>query len=144
MKSTVVQYYNNWHPGAGIEWTIKKSYWLEEGEEVGNSKAEGSSARDGGQIAILLTPDIDGKIFISCWFDVIYESWGRRVGHNWATELNWTELTLLKEGFPGRASGKELTCQCRRLEIWVQFLGQEDPLEEGMATLSSILAWRIP
>ena len=29
-------------------------------------------------------------------------------------------------------------------EIWVQSLGQEDPLEEGMATYSSILAWRIP
>ena len=29
-------------------------------------------------------------------------------------------------------------------EMWVQFLGQEDPLEEGMATHSSILAWRIP
>ena len=29
-------------------------------------------------------------------------------------------------------------------DIWVQFLGQEDPLEEGMATYSSILAWRIP
>ena len=27
---------------------------------------------------------------------------------------------------------------------WVQSLGQEDPLEEGMATHSSILAWRIP
>ena len=26
----------------------------------------------------------------------------------------------------------------------VQFLGQEDPLEEGMSTRSSILAWRIP
>ena len=26
------------------------------------------------------------------------------------------------------------------LEIWVQFLGQEDPLEEGTATHSSILA----
>ena len=26
----------------------------------------------------------------------------------------------------------------------VQSLGQEDPLEEGMATQSSILAWRIP
>ena len=26
----------------------------------------------------------------------------------------------------------------------IQFLGQEDPLEEGMATHSSILAWRIP
>ena len=29
-------------------------------------------------------------------------------------------------------------------ETWVQFLGQEDPLEEGMATLSSLIAWRIP
>ena len=29
-------------------------------------------------------------------------------------------------------------------ETQVQSLGQEGPLEEGMATLSSILAWRIP
>ena len=29
-------------------------------------------------------------------------------------------------------------------ETWVQSLGQEDPLEEEMATLSSILAWKIP
>ena len=29
-------------------------------------------------------------------------------------------------------------------ETWVQSLGLEDPLEEGMATHSSILAWRIP
>ena len=29
-------------------------------------------------------------------------------------------------------------------EIPVQFLGREDPLEEGMATHSSILAWRTP
>ena len=29
-------------------------------------------------------------------------------------------------------------------ETWVQLLGWEDPLEEGMATHSSILAWRIP
>ena len=29
-------------------------------------------------------------------------------------------------------------------ETWVQFLGWEDPLEEGMVTHSSILAWRIP
>ena len=29
-------------------------------------------------------------------------------------------------------------------EIWVHSLGWEDPLEEGMATHSSILAWRIP
>ena len=29
-------------------------------------------------------------------------------------------------------------------ETWVQSLGQEDPLEEGMATHSNVLAWRIP
>ena len=29
-------------------------------------------------------------------------------------------------------------------ETWVQPLGQEDPLEEEMATHSSILAWEIP
>ena len=29
-------------------------------------------------------------------------------------------------------------------ETWVQFLGQEDPQEEGIGTHSSILAWRIP
>jgi len=30
------------------------------------------------------------------------------------------------------------------LETWVRSLVQEDPLEKGMATHSSILAWRIP
>ena len=29
-------------------------------------------------------------------------------------------------------------------EAWVQSLGEEDPLEEGMATCSSFLPWRIP
>ena len=29
-------------------------------------------------------------------------------------------------------------------EMWVQSLGQEDPLEEEMATHSSILSWKIP
>ena len=29
-------------------------------------------------------------------------------------------------------------------ETWVRFLGQEDPLEEEMATHSAVLAWRIP
>ena len=29
-------------------------------------------------------------------------------------------------------------------DTWVRSLGQEDPLEEGMATHFSILAWRIP
>ena len=45
-------------------------------------------------------------------------------------------------GFPGGASGKEH--ECGRHEVWVLSLGQEDPLEEKMATHPSILAWRIP
>ena len=47
-------------------------------------------------------------------------------------------------GFPGVSSGKEFTCQCRRHETWVPSLGREDPLEKGMATHTSILAWEIP
>ena len=30
------------------------------------------------------------------------------------------------------------------LETWVRSLGQDNPLEKGMATPSSILAWEIP
>ena len=47
-------------------------------------------------------------------------------------------------GFPGGASGKEPACQCRRQRDMGSTLGQEDSLEEGTATHSSILAWRIP
>ena len=44
-------------------------------------------------------------------------------------------------GFLGGASGKEPASQCRRQqEKWVWSLGREDPLEEAMATHSSILA----
>ena len=42
---------------------------------------------------------------------------------------------------PGGSDGKTSAC---KLETWVWSLGWEDPLEEGMATHSSILAWRIP
>ena len=60
MKSTVAQY-NSWHTGAEIEWTGKKSYWLEEGDKVGNDRAEGSWATgDGEQAAVSLKYDADG------------------------------------------------------------------------------------
>ena len=45
---------------------------------------------------------------------------------------------------PGGLSGKEPACQCRRHRGAGSIPGREDPLEEGMATYSSILAWRIP
>ena len=43
-------------------------------------------------------------------------------------------------GFPGGSDSKE---SCKAGDLGLS-LGQEDPLEEGMATHSSILAWRIP
>ena len=48
-------------------------------------------------------------------------------------------------GFSGAASGKELPLPMQETQkTWVPSLGWEDPLEEDMATHSSILAWRIP
>ena len=47
-------------------------------------------------------------------------------------------------GFPGGSAVKNLSATQEHQETWVQSLGWEDPLEEGMATHSSILAWKIP
>ena len=52
-------------------------------------------------------------------------------------------------GYPLQYSWTSLVAQTVKnppamRETWVQSLGWEDPLEEGMATHSSILAWRIP
>ena len=44
--------------------------------------------------------------------------------------------------FPHGSDGKESTFSAG--ETWVRSLGWEDPLEEGMATHSSTVAWRIP
>ena len=48
--------------------------------------------------------------------------------------------------FPSRPS--QVAQKVKKLlamkETWVQSLGREDPLEKGVATRSSILAWRIP
>ena len=60
----------------------------------------------------------------------------------------WTQVTEL--GLPTfRVQGDSPVAQSVRnppamQETWVRSLGWEDPLEEGMATHSSILAWRIP
>ena len=52
---------------------------------------------------------------------------------------------IIRTGFPGGSSGKEPTYQCRRCKrcrfnLW----GRKIPLEKGMTTHSSILAWEIP
>ena len=47
-------------------------------------------------------------------------------------------------GFPSDSTVKNPPAVQEMQETWVRSLGQEDPLEEEMATHSSILAWRIP
>ena len=52
-------------------------------------------------------------------------------------------------GYPLQYSWASLVAQTVKnlpamQETWVQFLGWEDPLEEGMATHFSILGWKIP
>ena len=44
-------------------------------------------------------------------------------------------------GFPGGTAVKNIPAM---QEMWIQSLSQEDPQEHGMATHSSILAWKIP
>ena len=75
----------------------------------------------------------------------------QRVGHDWVTKHPCT--------LPLEQCDCEKIGMCSTLaflvfqmvkyppemqETWVQFLSQEDPLEEGMSTHSSILVWRIP
>ena len=47
-------------------------------------------------------------------------------------------------GFPGGSVGKESACNAGGTGDMGSILGLEDPLEEGMASHSSFIAWRIP
>ena len=58
-------------------------------------------------------------------------------------KLGWVFLWFGWVIVPDGSSGKESAMQ-EMQEMWVWSLGREDPLEEGMATHSNILAWRIP
>ena len=53
-------------------------------------------------------------------------------------------ISSRSKGFPSGSVVKTLPAMQETMqEMRVRFLGQEDPLEEGMATHSSILAWKI-
>ena len=57
---------------------------------------------------------------------------------NWLQQVNPTHINLL--GFPGGSVVKNSPAKQEMQETWVRSLGQEDPLEEEMATYSSIFA----
>ena len=73
--------------------------------------------------------------FTAMWMGLesIYAWWNNR-----KTNTIWYHLYV---GFPGGSDGKESTGNAGDLGL---IPGLERPLEEGMATHSSILAWRIP
>ena len=56
-------------------------------------------------------------------------------------EVEFVRIQRPVVGFPGGSVVKNLPAM---QETWVRSLGQEDPLEKGMATHFSIPAWRIP
>ena len=60
--------------------------------------------------------------------------------------MSFSKANLWMLGYPIFLVGlvvKDSAYQCRRGDTGVQSLGQEDPLEEEMATYSSIRAWKI-
>ena len=58
--------------------------------------------------------------------------------------LSHLSLRNSMEGFPGGLVVKNPPAMQETQEMWVRSLGQGEPLKEGIATHSSILAWRIP
>ena len=74
----------------------------------------------------------------------LYDSWVGKIC--WRRDRLLTQVLL---GFPCGSAGKESACNADRpgFDPWVvedRDLHQEDPLEKGNATHSSILAWRSP
>ena len=125
------------------------SFWgLPGGSVVKNPPANAEDARDMGSIPGSGKIPRNGKwqptsVFLVGKFYGQRSLWAtqmgsQRVAHDWATHTHsWFT------GFPGGLVGKQSACYVGEQEMWVQSSGWEDPLEEGMATHSSNLAWRI-
>ena len=76
-----------------------------------------------------------------------YSPWGHKESDTTEIDLANTHMLINYSPFPTRVAS--LVAQLVKnlptmQEIWVQFLGQEDPLEKEIATHSNILALRIP
>ena len=86
--------------------------------------------------SICIVQQSDSVIYV-CIFSYSFLLWFVTgywiVGHAWVTNTHFTSLVnQMVKNLP------------EMQETCIRFLGQEDPLEKGMVTHSSILAWRIP
>ena len=80
----------------------------------------------------------------------IVDDWHRRYKDGaqiWRIYLKvveeWANTVVFKD-FPGGSAVKNLPAMQEPKETWVLSLDKEDPLEEEVATHSSILVWRVP
>ena len=55
-----------------------------------------------------------------------------------------SKIYISNRGFPGGSVVKNPPAMQELQQTWVRSLAREDPLEEGMATHSSVLAWKNP
>ena len=76
---------------------------------------------------------------------------GQKVSISWykinprdVEKQNKVGMLIVFRGFPSGSAVKNPLAMQGMLEMLVLLLIQEDPLEEGMATHSSILVWKIP
>ena len=67
------------------------------------------------------------------------ETQGMEVKRQWLNFMYSFTESHQTWGFSGGASGKEPACQCRRHKSQVQYLGREDPLEEGIKIIIILL-----
>ena len=82
--------------------------------------------------------------FFNVLFSALQNPCAKAFGFSWSMCAPKSCVNIWNLGFPGGTSGKESACQCRRhkrcgFDPWVRKI----PLEEGMATHSSSLAWRM-
>ena len=97
-----------------------KNQYVDTEEKVAVTRREGEAGQGGGQwIQGLRQGGAGGKRTFSGEHTV-----------RWASRM-----ALLAKNLPAQAGD---------IRAWVRSLGWQDPLEEGMATHSSVLAWRIP
>ena len=115
-------------------------------DSVHHMTPSGSGAGGSGRssFTMLLKPCPRGWELVLCPATeqaAVFSSWSSQ---GWVLFVcfNWNTVDL--QGFPGGSMAQMVKNLPVMRETWVCSLGQEDPLEKGMATHSSVLAWRTP
>ena len=93
-------------------------------------------------VKVLHSPNMPANLENSA----VATGWKQVSFHSHSKERQCQRMLKLSHNFTHLTSlvTQMVKCLPTMRETWVQFLGQEDPLEKEMATHSSTLVWRIP